>query len=238
MKMKQMTSLVSKNNLHTIFSKAKLGILGVGLFLLSSCTNNSKQEEMQLQEGDIVFQTLQCGDLCTAIQAVTTSCKDRDFNHCGLVVKQGDSLAFLEAIGSEVGINPFSVVFARKVDTLERESVIVARLKPEYRSLIPAAIEWGKKQVGVPYDNPFLMDNGMLYCSELIYEAFKEANNGKEIFTLYPMTFIDRSTNEFYPAWVAHFKEYNMEVIEGALGLSPGWISLSEKVDIFEVKVK
>ena len=52
--------------------------------------------------------------------------------------------------------------------------VIVGRLKPEYSNLIDDAIIFLKSKLGVPYDDLFLLNNDSYYCSELIYEAFKE----------------------------------------------------------------
>ena len=40
-------------------------------------------------------------------------------------------------------------------------------------------------QVGAPYDEPFLLNNGKWYCSELLYEGYKAANDGNEVFSCF-----------------------------------------------------
>mgnify|MGYP003338349778 CR=1 FL=1 len=84
----------------------------LGIILLSFCLTScefakkdSKQEtdnSSNLQVGDLLFQDLDCGPLCDAIEAVTEGAEGRDFSHCAMVVQVGDSLKVVEAIGSEV----------------------------------------------------------------------------------------------------------------------------------------
>ena len=45
-----------------------------------------------LQNGDFIFQNLDCGSLCDAIEQVTEGIYGMDFSHIGLVYKDGDSL--------------------------------------------------------------------------------------------------------------------------------------------------
>ena len=49
--------------------------------------------------------------------------------------------------------------------------MFVGRLKRKYRKYIPEN-HFSLQQVGVPYDDEYLYDNGKYYCSELIYDAF------------------------------------------------------------------
>ena len=53
--------------------------------LAPSC-NHSHQSE-SLQDGDLLFQDLNCGELCNAIEAVTEGVNGKDFSHCAIVVK-------------------------------------------------------------------------------------------------------------------------------------------------------
>ena len=56
----------------------------------------------------------------------------------------------------------------------------VYRLKPKYREKIPAFIKAAQSCEGLPYDLHYDMDDTAIYCSELIYKAFRKAT-GEEL---------------------------------------------------------
>lgn len=201
-------------------------------FLITAC--NKQQPE--IQEGDILFQNLDCGDLCNAIETVTHGIDGKSFSHCSLVIKDNDSLKVVEAIGGNVQINTLQKFFIRSGDTNEIKNITIARVKPSYKNLIGSANNFAKQQVGKPYDDEFIMNNGKWYCSELLYEAFKQANNNNDFFTLEPMTFKDPATKTFFPAWIEYYKNINKEIPEGKPGINPGLMSRSDKLDIITIK--
>jgi len=149
-----------------------IGLIGFSSF---ACTTNPPKAEVQ--HGDLLFQNLDCGDLCDAIEAVTYGIDGKDFSHCAMVVEINDSLKVVEAIGSQVQINSLASFYKRSGDS---SNITVGRLRPEHRSLIPDASKYAMLQVGEPYDDVFLPNNDKWYCSELIYESYKTANNGKD----------------------------------------------------------
>lgn len=183
-------------------------------------------QKSELKTGDLLFQKMNCGDLCDAIHSVTEGYQGNDFSHLGLVYIQNDSIFIIEAAGNAV----------RKV-TLEQFSkntkttMYIGRVKNKYKKLIPEVIEFSLKQIGIPYDDDYLYDNGKYYCSELIYDAFLKAN-GTPFFDLQPMTFKQPETHEFFPAWVNYYKSLGVEIPEGQLGCNPGGISTSKKIKI------
>jgi len=197
---------------------------------LQSC--NQANNYNQLQEGDLLFQNLNCGPLCDAIEAVTEGANGKDYSHISLVVKINDTLKVLEAIGDKVQINSLKTFFTRSGDTLIVNNITHGRLKPEFQPLINKAVAYAKSKVGEPYDDAFLPNNNKWYCSELLYAAFKEANNGKEFFSLEPMTFKDHKTHNYFPAWVDYYKALNIDIPEGEAGINPGGISTSAKIEI------
>lgn len=84
----------------------------IGLTLtLNSCQQPDLRAE--LREGDILFQDLQCGPLCEAINAVTQGVDGRSFSHCGMVVRVADTLCVVEAIGGCVQLTSLRQFFAR-----------------------------------------------------------------------------------------------------------------------------
>jgi hypothetical protein len=193
------------------------------ILLFLSLTSNAQQYET----GDLVFQNLDCGGLCDAIESVTEGYNGQKFSHIGLVYVRHDSVYILEAMGAAVQLTPFKAFEARSKNPL-----VHARLKKAYRNLIPGAIQFSLTQIGVPYDEPFLYNNGKYYCSELIYDAFVFANNGKPFFKLEPMTFKQPHSASYFPVWVDYYQQLNMEIPEGKPGINPGGISRSEKIDI------
>ncbi len=196
----------------------------------------SQKPNFQFKDGDLLFQDLDCGELCTAIEKVTTGFKNAKLSHIGIVFKDINKKVFvIEAIGKSVHINPIDTFLIRSTDENNNPKIMVGRLKPVYSYLIKDALKKAKELVNFPYDDEFLLNNNKYYCSELIYEIFKYANGGKDFFKLKPMTFKDPATGDFFPAWIKYYENLNISIPEGEYGLNPGSISLSEKIDIIEI---
>ena len=81
-----------------------------------------------IQEGDLLFQDLDCGPLCDAIEAVTEGVNGKDFSHCAMVVKINDSLKVVEAIGDQVQVITLHDFFARSGDTASIQNITVGRV--------------------------------------------------------------------------------------------------------------
>ncbi len=196
------------------------------------CSAQQATRVEQLQEGDILFQHLECGGLCQAIEAVTYGVLGKKFSHCALVVKINDTLKVIEAIGNKVQCNALQTFFQRSKDTNLVQNISVGRMKKAFFYMIPKAVEFCKKQIDQPYDDEFMPENGKWYCSELLYESFKAANHNEEVFALSPMTFKIPGSNDFFPAWVEYFRNLSKPIPEGVPGLNPGSISRSDKLQI------
>ena len=179
-----------------------------------------------LKSGDLLFQSMNCGPLCEAINEVTSGYQGHDFSHLGLVYIKNDSILVIEASGSSVKITPYETF-----KTYTAEKMFVGRLKRKYRALIPEAIAFALQQIGVPYDEEYVYNNGKYYCSELLYDAFLHANK-KPLFDLFPMTFKSPKTEEYFEVWVDYYKKLNIEIPEGKPGCNPGGISTSDKLKI------
>ncbi len=207
------------------------------LVLLFLCALNSGSFAQQsnfsalVQEGDIVFQHLDGGELGRAIDKVTKGFRGRDYNHCGMVVRVGDSLKVVEAIGRDVHLSSLADFEKRCAPA----DLLIGRLYPGYRQLIAGAEKSALSLQGIPYDDYFEMDNGRLYCSELVYEAFRQANRGKPFFKLRPMTFKDPDTNRLFPSWVAYYARLHYPVPQHKPGINPGLLSQSSRLAIIQV---
>jgi hypothetical protein len=158
------------------------------LFLLSciACLHSSAQTIGigQLKSGDLLFLDLDCGPMCDAIEQVTPAWKGMHFSHVGILVAKGDSQFVLEALPPAVKLTPLSR-FARYTT----KPMAAGRWTSPLDTLVPRAIGMGMALIGAPYDSEFRMDNGKWYCSELVFEIFKSANNGVPLFSTAPMTY-------------------------------------------------
>lgn len=188
--------------------------------------------ETTLQDGDILFQNLQCGELCDAINAVTHGIDGKDFSHCAMLITINDTLKVIEAIGNKVQVNSIRNFFKRTNDTATINNITVARLKKPYQNIVKKANAFALQQVGIDYDDEFILNNNKWYCSELVYEAYKFANNNNDFFVLNKMTFKDPKTNTTFKAWADYYNTLKKPIPEGELGINPGAISLSDKLQI------
>lgn len=119
------------------------------------------------REGDIVFQSLPSGDLVAAIEGITGS----PFSHCGVVMKNASgSWVVHEAIGI-VRETPLHLWLVRgrgaHVDAWRLRDTTafdVARLR--------AALV---RHAGKPYDFRYAPGDEEIYCSELVFKAYREA---------------------------------------------------------------
>ena len=181
----------------------------------------------------MLFQDSDCGPFCDAIEKVTFGINQSKFSHIGLVVKnQKEELVVLEAISRGVIETSIDDFINRSFDTDNNPKVVVGRLKPEFTHLLHAAVDSAYMRMGKPYDKIFDIENDKYYCSELIYLAFKEANNGQPFFQLQAMTFNDPDTQEPFPIWVDYYEKLGEPIPEGQPGLNPGGISRSKHIEI------
>ncbi len=209
----------------------------LSLLLLSSfCTraqNFSYIDFSQFREGDLLFQDLDCGDLCDAIEKVTQGHQGLNVSHVGMVVKHKDSLWVIEAYSKKVELISLPDFMNRNVNADGDPKVFAGRLRSGYGNLARKASEESKVYLGVPYDDSFSSGLNKIYCSELIYYSYKFANKNIEVFPMQPMTFKDPESGNTLSVWENYFRELQMKVPENELGCNPAGISKSDKLDIF-----
>jgi aminopeptidase N len=183
-----------------------------------------------LKAGDLLFQDLDCGPLCDAIESVTRGYKGAHFSHVGIVVPDGaGQLKIAEAIGESVRLTDFNEFISRYLDVLGRPKVVVGRIKDNMITV--NALDKIGKYIGKTYDDIYDIDDDKYYCSELVYYIYTDKNNNY-LFQLYPMTFKDSITGQVFPSWKKYFDTLNTTIPEGNPGINPGSISKSDKLDI------
>ncbi len=196
----------------------RIDILALVLLVLSlfAC---KEETQITLQTGDLLFQDLDCGDLCDAIENATLGKNGERFSHIGIVLKEGNKTFVIEAYDG-VTKTPIDDFLKRDLKADEKSRVVVGRLKEAYQHYIPNAIVEAKKRLGLPYDNEFKLNNDKYYCSEFIYDIFLNPTN-TPIFNVQPMTFVNQKTGETDAVWKTYFKEQGIPIPEGELGCNP-----------------
>ena len=218
-----------------MFSIRQISLLfSIGVFSLGCGRSSLRQSRpFQLEPGDLLFQDLDCGEMCDAIEKVTTGYKSANFSHVGIASKNADgAIVVIEAVSTGVKVTDLQAFLNRSSDDAGKPKVVVGRLKKRYRNLIAPAIEASLALKGKPYDKVFAIDNDAYYCSELVYEAFSKANGGNPVFKLKPMTFNDPDTEELFSVWKDYYADLNAPVPQGRPGLNPGGISRSAALNI------
>lgn len=205
-------------------------MISIVLIFFSILTDSFKPKN-----GDLLFQDVDCGPICEAIESVTYGYDGACLSHVGLVIEKKDGIYILEALSDGVTLKPLSEFLERSKDSSGNPKVIVGRLKSKYRHILPKAVEEAETYLGKPYDNHFILDNGTYYCSEIIYLAFKTANKNQDFFPLAPMTFKQPGSDTFFTVWEEYYYNLGIEIPEGQPGINPGLISRSEKIEIVHI---
>lgn len=161
-----------------------------------------------LRSGDLLFVADTAG-MGAAIAAATGT-----FTHVAIVERAEDGLFVIEAL-PRLGVVRRSLnVFLNdnQIDT------VVAR-RPHFYFDAAEVVSRAKSFLGQRYDNFFAPDNGMIYCSELVYECFI-GDDGQHLFTARPMNFL-APDGTLPPYWQAHFQKLGCPVPQGELGTNP-----------------
>lgn len=119
------------------------------------------------KEGDILFQSLPRSRLVNAIEGVSES----PFSHCGIAAKQKGKWVVYEAFRN-VEATPLKEFIFRG----RNQGFAVYRFKGDYKKYIPATLEHTRTYFGRPYDMRYRMDDDRIYCTELIYKAYRESS--------------------------------------------------------------
>ena len=186
-----------------------------------------------LQKGDLLFQLRTGGELEYVISRLFAGYNNMALNHVGIYCGNGE---LVEAIMPQVKTTAVDHFIQRSVaDTQNRPCVLQARLIPEYAHLTDAAVTFARELINEPYDNQYCDKRKGWYCSELVLEAFRYANDGCFVFPQTPMGFRDLETGELFPYWAKLYQKAGKPVPEGEPGSHPALLSRSEKLDVINI---
>ncbi|TLX72561.1 hypothetical protein E9993_17140 [Labilibacter sediminis] len=194
-----------------------------GLILLMSCQQNNSNAT--LKHGDILFRGNNIAGLSEAINEVTRTNKGTNYTHMGICVVEDKNIWVIHASPTDGVIKEPLELFCQP-NKDEAYNTDVYRLRQKFEEHIPKAIKKAHALIGSPYDSTYILESDGYYCSELIYEVFKEDS----VFAINPMTFINPKTQAFHEGWLEHYKELGIDIPEGKPGCNPNDMSTNSKL--------
>jgi len=193
-----------------------------------------------LNTGDLIFLDLNCGKLCDAIEDATLeqfSVPGPRLSHVGIISvdPKNKSVSVIEAWpDGGVKKTPLTRVLKRVSDKEDQPGgYIIGRTKESYRSFAKQAAQRAMQYIGRPYDDLFFMDSQKLYCSELVYDAWKGLPTKEPIFKTRPMFFGDPISTSFV-VWEQYYESYGISPPTGEMGISPLGVYFAGKRSLFK----
>lgn len=188
------------------------------LLLVCSCSNKN-----ELRDGDLLFVAADDQGLSSAINRVTQTGLNTNFEHVAIIRISADTVWVLDA-APKGGTR--KILLREFMD--ERGSAVYRyRLKDEYGGSIKEGWSVAEAMLGKPYNFSYLWNDTSHYCAEFIYRMFEK----DALFELNPMTFIDPATGEFDKTWIAHYRKLGIPIPEGEPGCNPNGLAASDKLE-------
>lgn len=138
---------------------------------LASKTKGEINVPDKIQDGDIIFQTLESSQ-CEAVRIATNS----KFSHCGIIYEINGNLFVFEAVQP--------IKLTRLDDWIGHgrdKKYVVKRLKNAIELLTPATLQkmkdYSQQFMGKEYDAFFEWTDTRIYCSELVWKIYKNGAN-------------------------------------------------------------
>ena len=182
------------------------------------------------QDGDLVFCVGGTSAMSEAIvDATEVGQVSFQYDHVALFAQVDGEPSVIEASHKHgVVVTPWTDFLAAATSVNGQPGIVVMRVKPEILTDIASVLARARTYLGQSYDWSYLPDNDKLYCSELIYECYRQGN-GEPIFIAAPMSF--RDTEGQMPAfWVELFAKLGETVPEGVPGTNPNDLSRDEQL--------
>lgn len=119
------------------------------------------------QDGDLLFQSLPHSRLVNAIEGGTQS----PYSHCGIVAQENGEWVVYEAYRNVEATPLRQFVFRGR-----NHGFAAYRLNSTNQKFVAATLQHVKSFLGRPYDSRYRMDDENIYCSELIFKAYRKAS--------------------------------------------------------------
>lgn len=177
----------------------------------------------ELKTGDLLFVLEGGSEFSEAISDATSFSDSLSFVHVGILESDSEKGNIVIEASPEEGVRSISLdEFLNLAPKIQGQpGVVVKRVNVDYP--VETTIINAKSYEGQPYDWWYLPDNGKMYCSELVYESYRDTK-GDRLFTSKPMNFrtSDGSMPDF---WIKLFEELGEPIPEGFPGTNPNDMS-------------
>ncbi len=193
--------------------------IAISAFILIAC----QPQGYRPQNGDLLFIVAPDTAGSAFSNAITAATAQRDsikFSHVAIVAVTANGTPYVVEASSRCGVarTGWDDFFAAAQPVNGQPGVVVMRVADPCFPM-DEAIARAESHIGQAYDWSFYPDNGQLYCSELVYESFRQAD-GSPLFTARPMNF--RDADGHMPAfWTELFDRLGEPVPEGVPGTNP-----------------
>lgn len=196
------------------------------LSALASCRSNGRSnasDPQQIQTGDLLFvgipfDYMEHDGIAGAISAATGDTSGINFIHTAILEVQPDTVWIIDATikrgVARYPLQDFLHDFKFKDGTYPHFEVL--RLKDNSRA--KTYLEQAKAYIGETYDKYFIHDNGMHYCTELVYDAY--VHDGVHEFDTVPMNF-KNPDGEMPRYWEELFASIGAEIPQDQPGTNP-----------------
>ena len=177
-----------------------------------------------LQNGDLIFVGAENSAFSEAISNATKK-DSANFTHTAIVEVEPQGVFIIEASADKGGV--VRTAWQDFAKHNENRLLVLMRLKNAHQIDISAAIKRAKGYLGQPYDFYFYPNNGKMYCTELVWEAFLDGR-GMRIFEAKPMNFY--AADGTLPPYFKELFEQRLKVSvpQGILGTNPNDMSKSK----------
>jgi len=197
-------------------------LAGCVLALLAACGRPAEY----LQTGDLIFvgipadYNLDHDSMDDAITQATGS--EKGLNRIHTAIAEVDSLGRVWIIDATIKYG----VDRHPLDTFLRQFTLrdgslpvfeVKRLQDNARA--EEFVRNAKQYLGLPYDQAFLADNDAYYCTELVYDSYRN-EDGTPIFHAAPMNF-KNADGEFPRYWEQLFERLGQPIPQDVPGTNP-----------------
>ena len=200
----------------------RTALLAASLALLAACTPKVEK----LQTGDLIFvgipadYSLDASSMDSAIAEATGSDTGLNLIHTAIAEVDAEGRVWIIDATIKHGIDRHPLDTFLRDFTLKDGSYPVfeiKRLKDDRQAA--AYVENAKKYLGLPYDQAFLPDNDALYCTELVYESYRNPE-GQPLFQAAPMNF-KNAEGEFPLYWEQLFALLGQPIPQAIPGTTP-----------------
>lgn len=181
----------------------------------------------KLKNGDLIFICEGSGDFSEAITIATAYEDSIKFVHVGIIEIENDAVYVVEA-SPEEGVRKIDIFsfLGEMCDDNICNQYVIKRLNIDFP--VDPVIERAHGYLGRPYDWTFMPGDEELYCSELVYECYVDAD-GSHIFKSQPMNF--RMPDGRMPQfWIDLYSKIGCEIPEGLPGTNPNDLSKDPKL--------